>query len=248
MNTAWLYEFTPFSMHHLVLTLLCAAVAWLVIRYARTVRGTHAELHVRIVWAFMTLGGEVGSTIIWNLPERYTRENSWPIHLCDYAAWLAAFAMLSPLRWPKTLLFFWGIGLSTQGLLTPAISFGALWAEYWVYWVQHMGVVGGAVYLAVVNGYRPTLKDLAFATGATIALAGFMVWLNIAAGTNYMYLGNSLPDKPTILDALGPWPGRLIWISLLGMLGFVLTYLGSRSIHAVRSCNTKSPHGSRPSN
>lgn len=231
----WLWEFSAFSTHHLVLVLVCAWVAWIVIRYARSVRhsghGTHRELQVRVAWALMTLGGEIGSTIVWMLPQRYDRNDSWPIHLCDFAAWLIAFAMLSHYRWPRTLLFFWGLGLSTQGFLTPTVSTGVLSAEYWVFWVQHLGVVGGALYLAAVNGYRPTLRDLGLTTSLTLALVAFMVWLNIEASTNYMYLGDTLPEKPTILDALGPYPGRILWICLLGILGFVLTYLGSEGAH-----------------
>ena len=60
---------------------------------------------------------------------------------------------------------------------------------------------------------------------------GFKVWLNHEAGTNYMYLGDSLPEKPTILDALGDYPARIGWIVLLGALGIVLTYLGSEAVH-----------------
>lgn len=229
----WLWSFSSFSLHHLVLVLVCVGITWVVIRYARTVRGTRREVHVRAAWALMTLGGEIGSTIIWNLPERYDRNDSWPIHLCDYAAWLIAVAMLSPMRWPRTLLFFWGLGLSTQGFLTPTVGTGVLSAEYWVFWIQHLGVVGGAVYLAAVNGYRPSLRDLRFAIAATLVLVFFMIWLNREAGTNYMYLGDSLPEKPTILDALGDYPGRLGWIVLLGALGIVLTYLGSEAVHRV---------------
>ena len=234
LATDWLYEFDAFSLHHLVLTVVCVWVTWIVIRYARTVRGTRDEFRVRVAWALMTLLGEIGSTIVWTLPARYSREASWPIHLCDYAAWLAPFALLLPVRWPKTLLFFWGIGLSTQGFLTPTVSQGVLSAEYWVFWIQHLGVVGGGFYLAAVNGYRPALRDLGLTIAVTFALVCFMVWFNIQADTNYMYLGSSLPDKPTILDALGDYPGRLVWIVLLGILGFKLTYLGSESVHRLR--------------
>lgn len=235
-----LWSFSSYSAHHLVLTLGCVWVTWIVIRYARTVRGTPSERHVRAAWAFMTLGGELGSTIIWALPVRYARDVSWPLHLCDYAAWLAVVAMLSPYRWPRTLLFFWGLGLSTQGFFTPTVETGLLSAEYWVFWVQHLGVVGGAVYLAAVNRYRPTVRDLAFTIGATLVLVAFMVWLNREAGTNYMYLGDQLPDTPTLLDVLGPYPGRIGWIVLLGVVGFSLTYLGSEVIHRLAgSCGQK---------
>lgn len=241
----WLDSFQPFSMQHAVVVAICAGVATIVIRYARTARGTRHELLVRAAWALMTLGGEIGSTVVWTLPERYSRQDSWPIHLCDYAAWLAAFAMLSPLRWPKTLLFFWGLGLSTQGFLTPTVSTGVLSAEYWVFWVQHLGVVGGAVYLGAVNGYRPNVRDLGVATGATLVLVAFMVWINSREGTNYMYLGDSLPEKPTVLDLLGPWPGRIVWVSLLGILGFVLTYLGSEAVHRLIGSERAEPETPR---
>jgi hypothetical integral membrane protein (TIGR02206 family) len=223
----WLHEFQPFSLHHLVLTVLCIGAAWLVIRHARAVRGTPGEFRVRLAWAAMTLLGEVGSTIVWSMPERYARNESWPIHLCDLAAWLTPYALLSRARWAKTLLFYWGLGLSTQGFLTPTVPVGLLSAEYWVFWTQHLGVVGGAVYLGAVNGYRPSLRDLSLIIAVTLAVTLAMVWVNVTAGTNYMYVGDSVPEKPTVIDHLGPWPGRIAWLCALGVLAFVLTHLGT---------------------
>jgi uncharacterized membrane protein YwaF len=39
--------------------------------------------------------------------------------------------------------------------------------------------------------------------------------LNVLLGANYGFVGNSRPDNPSIVDLLGPWPGRLIIIVLL---------------------------------
>ncbi len=177
----FLHDFQPFSVQHLLVCLGAAALAGVVIRFARVMRGTPAEWQVRVAWAGLTLLGELGSTAIWYLPARYDRQSSWPIHLCDLAAWIAPVALLTPWRWARTLLFFWGLGLSTQGFFTPAIKDGVLDATWWVYWAQHTGVVGGAVYLAAVLGYRPGIRDFSLIIGATLALVGIMVGVNMSA-------------------------------------------------------------------
>tara|TARA_Y100001933_G_scaffold199568_1_gene200605 strand:- start:369 stop:1094 length:726 start_codon:yes stop_codon:yes gene_type:complete len=228
-----LHTFQPWTLDHLGVLAACVLVAAIVIRYARTVRGTPAEVRVRLAWAGMTLLGEIGSTAIWYLPHRYDRQDSWPIHLCDLAAWITPLAMLGPWRWARTLLFFWGLGLSTQGLITPAVTSGVLDATWWVYWAQHLGVVGGAVYLASVDGYRPSRRDFAFIIAATLLLVFIMVGVNVSAGTNYMYVGNKLPEQRTVIHALGDWPGRVAWLCVLGTIAFSLVWAGSEACHRI---------------
>lgn len=172
-------------------------------------------------------------------------DESWPLHLCDIASWLTPFFMLSGRRWPKTLLFFWGIGLSSQGFFTPTLEQGVSDPFYWVFWLQHLGVVGGGVYLAVVDGYRPGLRDVVVAFAATVALGGLMVPINLGLDVNYMYVGNEIPERPTVIDHLGPWPLRLVWLGLLVGLAFALTWGGSELVRLI-SGRCSRGNGPRP--
>jgi hypothetical integral membrane protein (TIGR02206 family) len=239
---SWLEGFSPFGLHHLTVILACAAFTWAVLAFARRRRGTPTEHRLRAAWGGATLLTAVLVTVYWMQPERYDLGVSWPLHLCDLAAWFAPYALLTRQRWPKTLLYFWGVGLSTQGFVTPTIEDGITSAGYWLFWIQHLGVVGGGVYLAVVNRYRPGPRDLAVAVAATGAIALVMIPLNLSIGANYMYVGDSLPGRPTVIDFLGPWPGRLVWIALLGSLAFTLAWLGSELVHRLAP-----RHGHAPS-
>ena len=43
--------------------------------------------------------------------------------------------------------------------------------------------------------------------------------VNLIYGSNYCYNGPSLPDHPTPVDWLGPWPGRIftLWLLVMGV-------------------------------
>jgi len=162
-------------------------------------------------------------TALWLHPDRYRPDTSWPLHLCDIAALFAPYAMLTKHRWPRTLLFFWGLGLSSQGFLTPTVEEGFAHPIYWFFFLQHLGVVAGGLYLAIVNGYRPTWKDALLAALVTNALGLAMTAVNVTFDVNYMYTGSALPERPTLIDALGPWPLRLLWLALLVTAACFLT-------------------------
>jgi uncharacterized membrane protein YwaF len=42
---------------------------------------------------------------------------------------------------------------------------------------------------------------------------------------NYGFVGPSTPEQPTPVDSLGPYPRRLVWMSLLGCVVFVVLWL-----------------------
>ncbi len=36
-----------------------------------------------------------------------------------------------------------------------------------------------------------------------------------------------------MIDALGPWPGRVGWLCVLGTIAFALVWAGSEAAHAI---------------
>jgi len=218
----WWSTFVPFTLFHLLTVLACGAVMFSAAVYGHWHRGTAREVRFRRGWGWCVLAYQVYTTIFY--ASQCTLERSLPLQLCDLAAFVAAGAMLTPARWLRTLLYFWGIGLSTQAFATPIIHDGLGTLRFWMFWIGHVAIVGSAVYDIVVGGYRPGRRDLLTAIALTAAYAAVVFILDIIAGTNYGYLGNTRPDNPTIIDRLGPWPGRVAIIAAIVLADFVLLW------------------------
>jgi hypothetical integral membrane protein (TIGR02206 family) len=154
----------------------------------------------------------------------YDKMESWPLHICDLAVWIAPAALLTQKRWLRTLLYFFGIGLSTQAFLTPVVQGGVGGIRFWLFWIGHTQIVGSAIYDVAALGYRPRWRDVVLAFGALVAYAIAITPLNLAFGVNYGYIGDSRPLRPTVIDRLGPWPWRLIPMMGMAIAVFVLAW------------------------
>ncbi|MBK7405409.1 MAG: TIGR02206 family membrane protein [Phycisphaerales bacterium] len=164
------------------------------------------------------------AVIYYLLPANFDPYESWPLHLCDLAAWVAPFALLTQKRWLRTLLYFWGIGLSTQAFITPVVDGGYMDVKYWLFFVGHTQIVGSAVYDVVALGYRPRLRDWGVATLITLGWMAVVTPINVIFDVNYGYTGRHLPDGPTLLDGLGPWPWRILWLFLAGQVAWLIAW------------------------
>ena len=149
-----------------------------------------------------------------------------PLHLCDLAAIIAGFALLT--RNPRLcgLTYFWGLAATSQALVTPALSVAFPSAPFVTFFVQHFAVVGAALFLPLVDGWRPgqpLWKGPLGALGWAIAYVLLVLAVNRVLGTNFGFATRP-PDNPSLLDHLGPWPWYLV-TSLAIALGlfFLLT-------------------------
>jgi len=159
------------------------------------------------------------------LPSRFTPARSLPLHLSDLLIPLASLSLLTQIRPFRALLYFWGLGLGSQALLTPALGFGPDSFWFWLFWLQHGAIVGTAVYLLAAHGFRPGWGDFRWAAGAALADAALIAPLDALLGFNYGFLGRGLPSRPSLLDHLGPWPWRPLLMSALGLLALLLLQL-----------------------
>ena len=151
-----------------------------------------------------------------------------PLHICDLGGVVAMFALSSRggghLRWFRAVLFFWAIGLTTQAFFTPVLTAeqGPDTMKFWLFWISHGWVVGAALYDLIVRGYRPTLVDLGRGIVVTAAWLAVVFVINVLpdGGYNYGYVG-PVDDQPGIVALLGPWPLRVVWMSLIVLAGFI---------------------------
>lgn len=214
---AWITEFRAFSALHLVTVVVLAVAMAGSCGLGRRWRGTRSEWRLRLGWSVFTLVWNAAALVFYLVPANFDPRESWPLHVCDVAAWVAPAALLTQRRWLRTLLYFFGIGLSSQAFVTPVVEEGVGSLRYWLFWIGHTQIVGSALYDVAVLGYRPRWRDLLIAAGSLVAYALLVTPINLAWGLNYGYIGDGRPERPTLIDRLGPWPLRLV-----PMLGLAL--------------------------
>jgi len=226
-------QFAAFTAAHAVVASACLALMVASAVLGRRWRGTPNERRLRFAWIWFTIGWQAGAVTWYLLPTNFDPHNSLPLHLCDLAAWLVPIALWTQRRFPMALLYFWGVGLSTQAFFTPVLRQGYATAEFWMFWVGHLQIVGSAVYVVAVMGLRPTLGDLARSIACSAVVLTCIILANqviipAAFGvesSNYWYVGNLDTGARTIIDALGPWPWRIGWIVLLAASAMTLSWI-----------------------
>ena len=151
---------------------------------------------------------------------------SLPLHVCDLAGILGPLALVLRWRLLRTVLYFWALGLTAWGLLTPILNVGPEHIGFWLFFLNHGGVVLFAIYDVVVGRYRPHAVDYGMAILVTLAYLAFIIPLNLAnAGWNYAYMGDVQVEAKTPLDLLPPWPWRIFGIQVLGAVMYLGVWL-----------------------
>jgi hypothetical integral membrane protein (TIGR02206 family) len=205
-----------------------AAIAAAAIGLAALVRARPASATaVRAGLAGLLLGGATGYVLAeWRLGEL----SAWdflPLHLCDFAIFLAAFALLTRRPSAVELIWFWALTGTALAVVTPAVS-GSFPDWRWIlYFAMHGGVIAAAAVLVLGCGIRPRPGAPWRAFGWTAAYAAAVAAVDIATGANFLWL-RAKPPQPTLLDWLGPWPMYILAAGAIGLTGFYLLALPFR--------------------
>jgi len=220
-------EFRPFSVQHLVTLGVCGLAGWALIGAGRAWKGTEKEMHLGLVWGGFSVCANLWSWVYWTLPPVWNIRMSLPIQLCDFACLAAPLALITRWRIIRSMLFYWGIGLSSQAFITPTVQVGFESERFWSFWVVHFVIVGTALYEVIVRDFRPTWADFRRMLIPSAAYVALVLVVNWRLDSNYGYLGDTLPENKTIIDALGPWPWRIFIVVAIGVaLMGLLTWIG----------------------
>jgi hypothetical integral membrane protein (TIGR02206 family) len=134
------------------------------------------------------------------------------------------------------VLFLLSIGGFTQALATPNLQYTFPHVRFILYFLSHFGMMIGAFYMWIVEGYKPRLKSIGVAfivINIFVVLVGGINYLLPVLGLtdqpgNYMFLSRK-PEFTTIIDLLirifGDHPWYIIGLQLLGLVSFSVTYL-----------------------
>ena len=179
-----------------------------------------------VTWVF--------NTAIAFLPEFFQWDSSLPLYYCNWANALGALAIFTSIRVFSNLLYFWACGLSIWAFLTPTLQFGPGHVGFWIFWGYHLWIGFAVAFVVIVKRFRPNLKDLWLAIVITILYGLCLVAINVPTGWNYAFLGPTKPNAPTLIDDLGPFPLRLVWIALLASASFAILTLPWNMIDAIK--------------
>lgn len=158
-------------------------------------------------------------------PPLHEPAKTYPFQLCHLTAFAAALLLITRRQWLRPLVYFWGLALCTQALITPALSEGPALYPFWFFWSTHGLIVGVALYEVFARGYRPGWRDYGIACAGAAAYVAAVLPLNLAFGWNYGFVGPSRPEVATIVDRLGPWPERLVLIVVIVAVAMALLVL-----------------------
>ena len=225
MLREWLDHFAAFSSLHLATLLFFAALWAALIRYGiarRNVPGAPQwRRHLgQLCLAIVLLGNGVQLCPPW-----FDAAETLPLQICDITEMLVPFALWFRHRVLYALLYFWGLGFSVQAILTPDLAAGPLHLAYWTFWLPHAMLTGSAVFVLIVDEFRPGWHDYGWAYGLAVVYLVLILPFDLLTGFNYGYVGPGLPGHPSLLDLLGPWPWRIGAMMLTTAMVFALMQL-----------------------
>ncbi|GAA4442223.1 TIGR02206 family membrane protein [Actinokineospora soli] len=200
--------FQPYGPSHWAVLALFAAVSAALVLVGGSRRGERAAAVVMAVLF-------AGMVVYLNTPPRFGWGHSLPLQLSDLVTVSAICALWSRARWAYALTYYWALVLSTQALVSPALSgpdFPSV--EFLVFWGLHLAVVWVAIYQTWGLGMRPDWRDYRVAVVVSLAWAGVALGVNALSGGNYGFLSRK-PEVDSLLDLLGPWPWYLLPVVVL---------------------------------
>lgn len=198
--------FLPYGVTHQVALGVGLAVAVLLVLVGRRLRGRPAAATFSRAFAVVVLAFQIPMQLRLLTPDTFDVQISLPLQLSDLSWMAAAYALWSGRWWALAPVYYWGLTLTPQAMLTPATDAPDFpHVEFVAFWGLHLLVTWAAIYLTWGLGVRPTWRGMRVTFAVTLAWAAVVMAFNAAAGTNYGFL-NRKPDNPSLLDLLGPWP------------------------------------------
>ena len=164
--------------------------------------------------------------VVWRIPVR----ECLPLHLCDLVLIAAIVALVSRNQAAYEFTYFYGLGGTTQALLTPELASGFPTLEYFAFFAAHGGILVALALLTMGNGLRPRAGAWRWIIPAGYAYLILVGAANAALGTNYGYLC-AKPDDPSLLDYLGPWPWYLVSLQIIGITMIIALDRLAKTLH-----------------
>ncbi len=203
---------------------------------ARTLTAAQGRI-VRLTLASLLIALEIGEHA-WEMAyNQWDVRTSLPFNLCRIGVFLSALLLVSKRQWLFDLCYFWSIGGSLNALITPTLSvYGFPHFLFFKFFISHDLLLVSVLFLAAVEGMRPSWRSVARSLAVTHAYALAVMAFDFAMDANYLYL-KSNPGGATLLAPFGDWPRYLPALWAMMVAGIFLLYIPYAIKDAVSSRN-----------
>ncbi len=150
--------------------------------------------------------------------------NGLPLNLCDWALMALVTALLTRNQFAYELGYFWGLGGTLQGMITPDVAYDFPDPQFIFFFIEHGGVIAALLYLTLGTGLRPRPRSLPRVAAASLFYAGVAGVADWALSTNYGFL-RAKPPGTTLLSFMAPWPWYIPELVAAGTLSLLIYYL-----------------------
>lgn len=207
--------------HCATLALTTIIIIWMSRLARRAPDSTAVKRQTQILAAILLLTYPVKLIGFWLADYHIHYWWPWPMHVCDWAAYVCAFALLTHKQWLAEIGFFWGVGGTLQGLITPNIHFGFPHPVWFTSVHLHAAVVIAAFYLACGLQLQPRRFAFIRAWAALHVYIPVAYLVNSYTGHNYGFLREK-PMADSLLSFFPPEPWHILTLEPVTVFVFML--------------------------
>jgi len=220
------YQGLPFELFgtaHLAALGALFLLNLLLLRFKNAGDGTKTA--VRCLLALILLINEI-AWHYWNfVTGKWTIQTMLPLQLCSVLVWAGALMLIFKNYRIYEFMYFMGIAGAIQALATPDLGiYGFPHFRFFQTFISHGLIVTSAIYMTVVEGFRPTWKSILRVAVWMNIYAAIIFFVNSYIGSNYLMI-NHKPELPSLLDLLPDWPVYILYMELIGVLSILVLYL-----------------------
>lgn len=238
------HPFVPFGLPHLIVIALSVAVPLFLSLIVRHDRHGRIDPLVRAALALLLLSGWLGWLGMGWHAGWLGVKNGLPLNLCDWADGALILALLTRRQFAYELGYFWGLGGTLQGLLTPALYAGWPAPQFLFFFIQHGGVIAALLYLTLGAGLRPTWASLPRVAAASLFYVGVAGLADWYLGSNYGFL-RAKPGGTNLLGVMSPWPWYIPELVGTGVAFLLLYYAPFAVLDRLRRIPHMGPRNTR---
>jgi hypothetical integral membrane protein (TIGR02206 family) len=195
------HAFRPFGLAHLVVIFLTVALPFVLALAVHRTKSHFLERSIAFSISALLLINYVAYLIVARHLGATTWTKTLPMQLCDWAMFVIIVALWTGNRCWLEIAYFWGIGGTSQAIITPNLPFGFPDLRFISFFVAHSGIIIGIVFLMLIYRFRPRASGIlrTFAWTEIYFVVAFSI--DLLTGENYGFLLHK-PEAASLLNLL----------------------------------------------
>jgi hypothetical integral membrane protein (TIGR02206 family) len=170
-----------------------------------------------------------------------------PMDLCGWASIAAIITLIRPGQRSFELAYFWAMTGTLQALVTPELFYDFPDLRFIVFFAFHGGTIASVLFMVFGARMRPYAKSIPRVLAASLVYLISALVVNHVFRTNFGYL-SAKPQKPSLLDLMGPWPVYIVEMAVLGAVLVLILYSPFYLADALKDRTRGRPPNGEPAN